>query len=76
MEYLVASFFINHIFLTDQPLYLDPGSGSFLFQMLLATLVGALFAIKIYWKKITSFFNTNKSKNDNSKNDPGEPDEQ
>lgn len=36
--------------------YLDPGSGSFLLQLLLATLLGAGFAIKIYWKKIKGWF--------------------
>jgi hypothetical protein len=36
--------------------YLDPGSGSFLLQILLAALLGSAFAIKMYWKKIKSFF--------------------
>jgi len=36
--------------------YLDPGSGSFIFQLLLAALVGAAFLIKVYWTKIKSFF--------------------
>ena len=36
--------------------YLDPGSGSFILQILIATLVGGLFVIKMYWKRITEFF--------------------
>jgi len=36
--------------------YLDPGTGSFLFQMIAATVLGGLFAIKIFWKKIKFFF--------------------
>jgi hypothetical protein len=36
--------------------YLDPGSGSFILQLLLAALVGGAFIIKTYWKKITGFF--------------------
>lgn len=36
--------------------YLDPGSGSYFFQMMLAALFGMLFTIKIYWRKIKSFF--------------------
>ena len=36
--------------------YLDPGTGSYIFQLLLAALVGALFAIRIYWGRIKSFF--------------------
>lgn len=37
--------------------YIDPGVGSFIFQMLIAGLVGASFLIKIFWKQIKEFFN-------------------
>ena len=36
-------------------LYLDPGSGSFILQILVASLLGALFVVKAYWKKIVNF---------------------
>lgn len=36
-------------------LYLDPGSGSFILQILIASLLGALFVVKAYWKKIVNF---------------------
>jgi hypothetical protein len=36
--------------------YLDPGSGSFLVQLLIAGIVGAGFLIKMYWKKIKGLF--------------------
>jgi hypothetical protein len=42
-------------------LYLDPGSGSFLIQLLLAALLGGAFAIKIYWKKIKTLFSGKKA---------------
>jgi len=42
-------------------LYLDPGSGSFLIQLLLAALLGGAFAIKIYWKKIKGLFTGKKA---------------
>jgi hypothetical protein len=42
--------------------YLDPGSGSFILQILIATLVGSLFLIKAYWKKIKAFFKKTSSK--------------
>ncbi len=38
------------------PAYLDPGSGSFILQLILASLVGGLFALKLYWKKVRAFF--------------------
>lgn len=40
--------------------YLDPGSGSFLIQMLLAGGLGAAFLIKTYWRKIRALFIKNK----------------
>ena len=36
--------------------YLDPGTGSYLVQILIAGLIGASYAIKLYWKSIRSFF--------------------
>jgi len=33
-------------------LYLDPGSGSIIFQALIGALVGVGIALKIYWEKI------------------------
>ena len=48
--------------------YLDPGTGSQLLQLLLASLFGALFTIKMYWKKLKEFFKnllaTDKKEND------------
>ena len=37
--------------------YLDPGSGSFILQMLIAGLLGVLFSIKMMWGRIKEFFN-------------------
>jgi hypothetical protein len=42
--------------LAKMPAYLDPGSGSFLLQLLLATLLGALFLLRSSWSRIRSFF--------------------
>ena len=36
--------------------YLDPGTGSYVLQMLIAGLAGALLAIKIFWLNIRAFF--------------------
>jgi len=40
----------------NPPLYLDPGSGSYIFQLIIAALVGGAFVVKIYWGKISGFF--------------------
>jgi len=42
--------------------YLDPGTGSYILQLIIATALGAAFAIKVYWKKIKTFFANRSSK--------------
>lgn len=44
------------------PAYLDPGSGSFIFQLILASLLGAAVVIRAYWKRIAGFFKNRSSK--------------
>lgn len=41
--------------------YLDPGSGSLLFQLLVGGILSGLFAIKLYYKKIKLFFKKSSS---------------
>lgn len=41
-------------------LYVDPGSGSYLIQIIIATVLGALFYIKAFWYRIKSFFSKKK----------------
>ena len=36
--------------------YLDPGSWSYVFQLLIAGVLGGLFAIKLYWTKLKAYF--------------------
>jgi hypothetical protein len=36
--------------------YLDPGTGSYILQLLIGVLVGSSVAIKIYWARIRAFF--------------------
>ena len=36
--------------------YLDPGSGSFLIQLLIAALLGAAIAIRASWSRIKGWF--------------------
>ena len=44
--------------------YLDPGTGSFLLQMLIAGVMGAMFTIKMYWTKVKFFFSGNLKESD------------
>ena len=36
--------------------YLDPGTGSYVIQVVIAAFLGGLFAIKMFWTKIKTFF--------------------
>jgi hypothetical protein len=40
--------------------YLDPGSGSMMVQLLLAGIASAVLGLKIFWRKILSFFGLGK----------------
>lgn len=35
--------------------YIDPGAGSYILQVLAAVFFGSVFALKMYWKKLTGF---------------------
>jgi hypothetical protein len=35
--------------------YVDPGTGSYVLQMIMAGLLAAAFALKSYWRNITAF---------------------
>jgi hypothetical protein len=50
----IATFLFSPV--NREPLYLDPGSGSFLIQLIIAGALGAGFVIKASWGKIKAFF--------------------
>jgi predicted permease len=41
--------------------YIDPGSSSFVIQIIIATAAGAGLAIATFWRRIRAFFSRNKS---------------
>lgn len=55
MIFLLFVTLLTSLFPTSAHAYLDPGTGSYLFQIMLASLIGAAFAIKTYWIKIKEF---------------------
>ncbi|MBE0409620.1 MAG: hypothetical protein IBX69_07805 [Anaerolineales bacterium] len=36
--------------------YLDPGSGSYIIQLIIAGFMGGLFMLGVYWRRVKSFF--------------------
>jgi hypothetical protein len=49
-------------------LYIDPGSGSYLVQVIIAAILGGAFYVKRIWWKFKSFF-TKRKKEDAPKNE-------
>ena len=54
------------------PLYLDPGSGSFLLQLLIAGLAGAAIAVAAQWSRIRRWFRNRKAKKAETQDDDDE----
>lgn len=52
-------FFLTHALISgfgDKLAYLDPGSGSFFIQLLIAALLGAGIALRASWSKVKKLF--------------------
>ena len=57
MMQIIALIILFILFFEDKAFaYLDPGSGSYLFQIFLAVILSSLFAIKLFWRNILNFF--------------------
>ena len=55
---LITCLLLMSLYLVFPPFayaYLDPGTGSYVFQLLIAGLVGLGFLVKVYWNKIKLF---------------------
>jgi len=50
--------------------YIDPGTGSIILQAIVATIVGAGIAFKLYWNRIKKYLGVKKTI---KANDPGNP---
>ena len=51
--------------------YIDPGSGSYIIQIIIAAFLGISVGLKLFWKKIKLFFQNLFSKNP-KQTEPGE----
>jgi len=58
--------------LDKKNLYLDPGSGSFLLQLLIAGLLGLGIALRASWGKIRKMFGKGQAKDNISEDDNDE----
>ena len=51
--------------------YIDPGTGSFVIQMVVAAVLGAFFALKMYWRRLKGFFSKFTAKEKKNSDDTG-----
>lgn len=73
---LVAATFLVILMTGTAHAYVDPGTGSYLLQILIAGILGAAFALKLYWTRIKNFLSGSVSGRKRRKDDrPGSDDE-
>ncbi len=65
---LALALFLSGYFGVTQA-YIDPGTGSYIIQLLIAGAVGAGYGIKMYWYQIKGFFGSRRNKSETVKND-------
>jgi hypothetical protein len=53
---LLAVFLAGSALAAPAAAYIDPSAGSYLLQILAAGFFGAMFALRIFWDRIKSFF--------------------
>jgi hypothetical protein len=48
----------------DALAYIDLGTGSYVFQLLLASVLGVAFAVRAYWERLRAFFSRRRREGD------------
>lgn len=56
MIFLIGFLWASLAFPKNSYAYLDPGSGSYLLQLLIAGLLAASFTVKSFWRNVLGFF--------------------
>jgi len=54
--YIIAMFTLLLVVPCNAHAYLDPGTGSYMLQIVIAGIVSALFTIKMFWRRVVDFF--------------------
>ncbi len=56
---IISAFLFALVFVISIPhtasAYLDPGTGSYLFQVIVLSIMGFLFTLKMYWQRFIAF---------------------
>lgn len=62
LEKMTVFFLVSWLLVTDVHAYLDPGTGSFLLQLLIGSALGGLYLCKRFWRQIAAFLTRFRSK--------------
>lgn len=55
-QLLGGAILIGLLFPRDAFAYLDPGSGSLIFQTVVAAMAGVAYGVRVYWSRIRNLF--------------------
>ena len=58
--FLILTFLLL-ILVRDSEAYIDPGSGSYVLQLLVASFFAVVFTLKVFWRNIKAFFSGKKT---------------
>ncbi len=75
-KYLVLTLFVLSLFPSVAFAYLDPGTGSYLMQVLIGGVMGGMFAVSMFWRRIVAFFSNlfgRGTSKDNLADEPSKP---
>ena len=61
-EFVLVLFFLLLFPVERARAYVDPGTGSYLVQVLIGLIFGAGYALKVFWGRIIHFFKKNSKK--------------
>lgn len=61
-EKTIVLFLAPVLLATDAHAYLDPGTGSFILQLLIGGALGGLYILKRFWRQISAFVSRFRSK--------------
>ncbi len=64
IKILALTLLISIVFAPNAHAYMDPGTGSFVFQVIIASAIGGLFVIKSSWGKIVNYFKNLRGKSE------------
>jgi hypothetical protein len=55
-KWIALTFLVFIAFTLNSEAYIDPGSGSYVLQLIVASFFAVVFTLKVFWRNIKAFF--------------------